>query len=27
MGGLDSTYLKRRLEQWNQGYHAAAVRR
>ena len=23
LGGLDSTYLKRRLEQWNQGYHAA----
>jgi cytochrome c553 len=24
LGGLDSTYLRRRLEQWNQGYHAAA---
>ena len=24
LGGLDSTYLKRRLEQWNEGYHAAA---
>ena len=23
LGGLDSTYLRRRLEQWNQGYHAA----
>ena len=23
LGGLDSTYLKRRLEQWNEGYHAA----
>jgi cytochrome c553 len=24
LGGLDYSYLKRRLEQWNQGYHAAA---
>jgi cytochrome c553 len=24
LGGLDSSYLRRRLEQWNQGYHAAA---
>ncbi len=24
LGGLDFSYLKRRLEQWNQGYHAAA---
>jgi cytochrome c553 len=24
LGGLDSTYLRRRLEQWTQGYHAAA---
>ena len=24
LGGLDSTYLRRRLEQWNQGYHVAA---
>ena len=24
LGGPDSTYLKRRLEQWNEGYHAAA---
>ena len=23
LGGLDYSYLKRRLEQWNQGYHAA----
>jgi len=23
LGGLDSTYLRRRLEQWNEGYHAA----
>jgi cytochrome c553 len=24
LGGLDYSYLKRRLEQWSQGYHAAA---
>ncbi len=24
LGGLDYSYLKRRLKQWNQGYHAAA---
>jgi cytochrome c553 len=24
LGGLDYSYLKRRLEQWNEGYHAAA---
>jgi cytochrome c553 len=24
LGGLDSTYLRRRLEQWNQGYHVSA---
>jgi cytochrome c553 len=24
LGGLDYSYLRRRLEQWNQGYHAAA---
>ena len=24
LGGLSSAYLKRRLEQWKQGYHAAA---
>ena len=24
LGGLDYSYLKRRLEQWNQGYHVAA---
>jgi cytochrome c553 len=24
LGGLDYNYLKRRLEQWNEGYHAAA---
>jgi cytochrome c553 len=24
LGGLDSAYLNRRLEQWNQGYHVAA---
>ena len=24
LGGLAYTYLKRRLEQWGQGYHAAA---
>jgi cytochrome c553 len=24
LGGLDYSYLNRRLEQWNQGYHAAA---
>ena len=24
LGGLSYTYLKRRLEQWGQGYHAAA---
>lgn len=24
LGGLDYTYLKRRLEQWGEGYHAAA---
>ncbi len=25
LSGLDSSYLRRRLEQWNQGYHAAAA--
>jgi cytochrome c553 len=24
LGGLEYTYLKRRLEQWGQGYHATA---
>jgi cytochrome c553 len=24
LGGLDYSYLKRRLEQWTEGYHAAA---
>jgi cytochrome c553 len=24
LGGLDYSYLERRLEQWNEGYHAAA---
>ena len=26
LGGLSSIYVKRRLEQWNEGYHAAAKR-
>ena len=25
LGGLSYGYLKRRLEQWNEGFHAAAV--
>jgi cytochrome c553 len=24
LAGLDYVYLKRRLQQWNEGYHAAA---